>query len=415
MSPGGAGPPHPLDAFGTARASRLFPGPWLAHADLHNHTWLSDGRGDPERAFASMRESGLDVAALTDHAVLASRVPDRVDLSVARAIGGIDEEAWERLGALADAAHRDGAFVAWRGFEWSNPVLGHVNVWGSARYTEPLRTLGADLGPLYRWLVSDGADGLASFNHPGRTGPLRFREFRHEPALSERLVGLEVFNKAVDYLFVGASSTRSSPLVRCLDAGWRPGLVGVSDEHGTDWGAPKGKGRTGLYVGELTRAGVREALLARRCFATRHKGLRLDASLGGARMGTALAHRRGPLRVELDVDRGESWWGRPLSVQVLRPGHPLPAVAAVAAVTVPRPDEPVASFAVDLDAADGLWVVLRVSDPAVPADPRAPGRWASFGEAVAYASPFWLEPGPGAGGEHGLGAHLPGGPRRAHS
>ena len=46
------------DAWGTSRASRLFPGWWLAHADLHNHTRLSDGAGDPRLAFASMRAAG---------------------------------------------------------------------------------------------------------------------------------------------------------------------------------------------------------------------------------------------------------------------------------------------------------------------------------------------------------------------
>ena len=51
------------------RRSRLEPaGPFLVIADLHNHTVLSDGRGDPEAAFQQMRHAGLDVAALTDHA-----------------------------------------------------------------------------------------------------------------------------------------------------------------------------------------------------------------------------------------------------------------------------------------------------------------------------------------------------------
>src|SRR5687768_8192894 len=60
------GTPEPT----VARASKLVPGTWLVHADLHNHTLFSDGDGDPAAAFASMRASGLDVAALTDHAVL---------------------------------------------------------------------------------------------------------------------------------------------------------------------------------------------------------------------------------------------------------------------------------------------------------------------------------------------------------
>jgi hypothetical protein len=92
----------------------------------------------------------------------------------------------------------------------------------------------------------------------------------------------------------------------------------VTDEHGADWGHPEGKGRAGLYVHELTRWGVLEALSARRLFASRIKGLRVDAALTSlaardrlaARMGTAVAHRRGPVRLQVDLDRGEAWWGR---------------------------------------------------------------------------------------------------------
>jgi hypothetical protein len=81
------------DAWGTSRVSRLFPGSWLAHADLHNHTWLSDGAGDPRLAFGSMRSAGLDVAALTDHSRWASAF-----LNVRKAPGwtGIDARAWPR-------------------------------------------------------------------------------------------------------------------------------------------------------------------------------------------------------------------------------------------------------------------------------------------------------------------------------
>ena len=60
------------DGYGTSRLSDLLPGYFCVAADLHNHTRLSDGRGDPREAFASMRRAGLDVAALTDHANLAS-------------------------------------------------------------------------------------------------------------------------------------------------------------------------------------------------------------------------------------------------------------------------------------------------------------------------------------------------------
>jgi hypothetical protein len=382
-----ASSPDPrLDAWGTSRRSRLFPGPFLVHADLHNHTTLSDGRGDPARAFASMREAGLDAAALTDHSRWASVFPGLVD---APGWTGIDGRAWEITARLADAADAPGEFTALRGFEWSSAIFGHVNVWGSQRWTDPARTLVVSMRPLWRWLERRAPEGLIGFNHPG-TGRRRFGGFRYRPALADRMVSLEMFNKTDDYLFKDVERGGESPLNQCLNAGWRVGILGVSDEHGTDWGHPEGKGRAGLYVHELTRAGVLEALTARRFYATRVKGLRLDAAVNGVRMGGTVAHGGGPARVEVDLDR-DGWTGRPLNVQVLRPGPLMPALAAAEDVKVPAADEPVVAFETRLDPAEGAWVVLRVSDPAEPPDPRATGPWATLGRAVAYSSPFWLD------------------------
>jgi len=144
---------------------------------------------------------------------------------------------------------------------------------------------------------------------------------------------------------------------------------------------------------------VLEALAARRFFASRVKGLRVDAALtslagaGGsrARMGTAVAHPGGPVRIEVDLDRGEAWRGRRLIIQVLRPGERLPTLAATLEVALPGPEEPVASLELDLDPAGGDWVVVRVTDPAEPPDPRATGEGARQGRAIAYTSPFWLD------------------------
>jgi hypothetical protein len=394
--------PQGHDAWGTTRRSRLFPGLWLVHADLHNHTLLSDGAGDPGLAFACLRAAGLDVAAITDHSRWASAF-----LGVVGAPGwtGIDGRAWRRTASLADSANVDGEFVALRGFEWSHFLYGHMNVWGSQRFTDPLRTF-PTMGRFWRWLETRGNEGLITFNHPG-TGRLRFGRFGYRPALAERLVGLEIFNKTDEYLLKDTDRGKQSPLNQCLNAGWRVGLLGVTDEHGADWGHPEGKGRAGLYVRELTRWGVLEALSARRLFASRVKGLRVDAALTSleagsklaqdrpaARMGTAVAHSRGPARIQVDLDRGESWWGRRLNVQVLRPGPRLPALAAAIDVRLPSPDEPVIAFEVDLDPGEGDWVVLRVSDPSQPADPRATGQYAQLGRGIAYTSPFWLTPPP---------------------
>jgi hypothetical protein len=343
-----------------------------------------------------MRAAGLDVAALTDHSRWAS-----VFLNMRKAPGwtGIDARAWRQTIALAEAANDDGEFVALHGFEWSHAAYGHMNVWNSGGFTDPLRTA-PTMGRFWRWLEHGGTDGLAGFNHPG-TGRLRFGGFGYRPALAGRLVSLELFNKLDEYLFKDTDRGGPSPLSQCLDAGWRVGILGVTDEHGPDWGRPEGKGRAGLWVRDLTRAGVLEALAARRFFASRVKGLRLDAALTSlatgdgpgprARMGTALAHPGGPARLEVDLDRGEAWRDRRLLLQVLRPGERLPTLAATLEVVLGDPGQPVASLELDLDPADGDWLVVRVTDPAEPADRRATGEWAGQGRAVAYTSPFWLE------------------------
>ncbi|MFC5997757.1 CehA/McbA family metallohydrolase [Quadrisphaera sp. GCM10027208] len=412
---GSAGPalaaartPAPSTDTGAARRSRITRGTALFHADLHNHTLLSDGDGAPEDAFASMRDAGLDVAALTDHATLSDHLLGDALTAVLppgySALGGLTRQGWARTGALADAHDVPGEFTALRGFEWSAPVLGHVNVWFTDEYTDVL-----DIGrmrPLYEWLqrtpgrfglVDGGAGGIAGFNHPGRE-PGRFEEFRFEESVRDQMVSLEMFNRRDDYLFEGWADGKPSPLVACLNNGWRTGLTGVTDEHGTDWGFPEGKGRTGLWLTEHTRSGVLEAMRARRFFATNVSGLRLDgvaglegvpgAAAGTTRMGgtVALPGGRAEVTLRLDVDRGTAWEGKPLLAQVLRPGDQVPRVVDVVPFTCPD----VVRLRVPVDLAEGDWLVVRISDPAgVNATPGPAGHPCND-LGVAYTSPWWF-------------------------
>lgn len=378
---------------GAARSSGLGGGEVVVQADLHNHTLFSDGAGEPAEAFASMRAAGLDVAALTDHATLvapwlaaAARGEAGLPPGV-RPARGMHPSAWPRAAELADDADEPGSFVAIRGFEWTAPTLGHINVWFSESYTEVEHP--HQVGPFFAWFTGDLAQGsLAGFNHPGRE-PGRFEDFAFVPAARDRLVSLEMFNRYDDYLFEGVRDGRPSPLSACLDAGWRPGLSGVTDEHGDDWGFPEGKGRAGLWVREHSRAGVREALAARRFYATCVSGLRVDATANGVRMGSVLTHRAGPVRFRVDVDRGASWEGRPLQVQVLRPGGEVPEVVEVLEC---RSGE-VVEVVVDLALDDGPWVVLRIADPAGTNTTPGPVGHAANNRGVAYTSPWFLEPG----------------------
>jgi hypothetical protein len=249
--------------------------------------------------------------------------------------------------------------------------------------------------PPERGGVSGGLDALASFNHPGRDGA-RFDGFSLDPTVMRRVVAMEVFNRHDDYLFEGTDAGEPSPIVQCLNEGWAVGLSGVSDEHGAAWGTREGVGRTGLWVRSLDRPGVRQALLSRRFFATRVSGLRLDAAANGVPMGGRLALTGGQLRVELDVDRGPAWAGKRLLVQVLTAGDRMPTILDEVEMRIPQEDtgaSPLA-FKMWVSASETPWVVLRLTDPTLPPDPRAVGAFARAGEAVAYASPFFIGPPP---------------------
>ncbi|WP_308121185.1 CehA/McbA family metallohydrolase [Paractinoplanes bogorensis] len=349
------------------RTSRVSRGTTLAYADLHNHTLLSDGLGEPELAYASMRSAGLDVAALTDHATDSG-------------FTGITTAKWQQIGKLTELADQTGAFTSIRGFEWSHNHLGHVNVWGTDGF------LGAggvtSMTTVYDWLA--GTTGVASFNHPGRQRE-RFGDFAYDPRVAEHMVALEMFNNEDDYLFEGWPQ-RTSPLVACLNAGWRTGLSGVADEHGFDWGKDRGKGLTGLWVTENTRAGVLAAMRARRFFASRVKGLRLDATAAGVRMGGRLPIAKGDVTFRLDLDRGPEAAGHPLRVQVLRPGPAAPEVVHLQDLD----ESQVVRFTVPLDVADGDWVVLRIADPNRDNATPGPIGHVSNDFALAYSSPWWL-------------------------
>lgn len=366
----------------------------LLHADLHNHSLLSDGLGDPAAAFAQMRAAGLDAAALTDHASIPhSRLeelslhhyPDEDALALARtAPRSIDDAGWRRALEIADDADVPGEFTAIRGFEWTEPWLGHVNVWFSDSFL-PVTTPGRIDG-LHDWLVDTEPKALFGYNHPGRE-PGRLGGFAPPPVgadLADRLVTLEAFNRGDDYLFWGCHRGLPSPLVACLDARWRPGLVGNSDEHGRSYGLV-GKGRTGVWAPDHSREGLRDALAARRTFATREPGLRLDATLDGAPMGSAVAG--GGERHDLAVDLGGSTYdGRDVELQVLvsGPGGG-PAVVATARARVGE----VTRTPVTVPS-DAAWAFLRVADPSRRNLVPGPSGHPANAYAVAYASPWWF-------------------------
>ena len=120
----GAGPDRAMDR--RRPVIRITQGTMLVHADMHNHTVMSDGDGDPSLALRldARGRSGRRRAHRPRHP-LRHR--------------GLSSSEWDRTGALANAADDPGRFTAIRGFEWSHPLLGHINVWFTDDFADLLR------------------------------------------------------------------------------------------------------------------------------------------------------------------------------------------------------------------------------------------------------------------------------------
>ncbi len=96
----------------------------------------------------------------------------------------------------------------------------------------------------------------------------------------------------------------------------------------------------------------------------------------------------GDVTFTLDLARDDTWLGRTLQLQVLRPGTDVPTVVAAQDFTVGG----LAVLTVPLDVADGGWVVLRVADPTAPNATPGPEGHPGNAHGIAYTSPFWLVP-----------------------
>jgi hypothetical protein len=243
---------------------------------LHAHSALSDGEGDPSEAYAFAQHHGqLDFFALTDHGELLALWPW--------------QDKWRRLVAAAEGAYQPGVFVSLWGFEWSNPLLGHINILNSKDYTGALAHF--RLGELYDW-IDARPETFAQFNHPGDYNLLGI-EFRHllgYPPVRDQIVGIETWNgnhPFDDYFYSGGYHTRLSYLDEANHLGWFLGALGSQDNHEQDWGV-KNDFRTGVLARELTREGIIAAYRNRRFYATEDKDLTLDLRSRGYPMGARL-------------------------------------------------------------------------------------------------------------------------------
>jgi hypothetical protein len=285
---------------------------------LHNHSGYSDGwpGTTPTKYFDLGRAEGLDFMGSGEHS-------DNADVPITFSEGCLGAAApmcvgatpehfdkWDATQERADAATKDG-FVAFRGFEWTSDRFGHINVYFSKHDTNAKIDGGyAVMDTFWKWFTTSpglggGADGLATFNHPGAKSlddsdpALNWNDFGFVPEADHRMVGIEVYNDDDQY---------GSFYTRALDKGWHLGAVGAEDLHGIpksrdDYGSERWA-KTVVLARENSVEAIREAMLARRFYAIRYNDtdahrLKLDFTVDDEPMGSRLVRSPGDvLRID---------------------------------------------------------------------------------------------------------------------
>ena len=251
----------------------------LLWADLHQHSRLSDGTGEPEDLYRYARDvANLDAAAITDH-----------DHHGLRPLG---PEQWERIRKTAEEFHDPGTFVTFLAYEWTNWEYGHRNVYYRGSEGTVLSTAdpSSDTPPeLWAGLPAEGAMTVA--HHTGG-GPVPVDWTAIPPEERERVVEISSVH--------GSSECRGCPgeiynpapgsFVRdALDRGYRLGFIGSGDGHighpGVNYSPVGPGGMAGIYAAGRTREAIWEAVEARRTYATSGPRILLDFRLGDHWMG----------------------------------------------------------------------------------------------------------------------------------
>ncbi len=346
------------------RARLRLAGPWLAvvllaampasparaavfFGDLHAHSELSDdAEASPESFFLTARDfAGLDFVVLSDHDIF------------------LTENEWEILKTTAASFDDPGRFVAFSGIEWTQPLAYHLNVYfrGDDEPYCPYRDCrqSEDFHAFYGPRVFAG-EAAAHVNHPASpTFRVPWQEMDDTVTTS-----VEVWNADSG----GSHEHQRAGALWALRAGFRLGLVGVSDDHHTQLRPPViGKGLTGCHAASLTRADLLTALRARRCFATSGERIQVDLSLGGTPMGSERDARLGE-RLQAHVEVLAT--ATPVEVEIVRNGD---------VVARGRCDTPVC----DVDAS------VRVTDPSTFVYARV----AQEGDGRAWSSPVFVHAG----------------------
>jgi len=264
-------------------------GPRVLWGDLHGHSNFSDGTGLPRDYFRYARDvAALDVVALTDHDHWGMEFIDS------------HPKLWEEIRAQTRLFHEPGRLVTLLGYEWTSWIHGHRHVLYFSDEGEVHSSLDPTTNtPAGLWNALRGQDAL-TFAHHSAGGPIPVNwSYAPDPLLEPvtEVVSVHGSSEAMDSPARIYSPVPGNFVRDVLDRGYRFGLVGGGDSHDGHPGNAHLAAATGGLVAilseELTRAAVREALLARRVYATSGPRILLRVALDGTRMGGVLRSENG--------------------------------------------------------------------------------------------------------------------------
>ncbi|MEW6208858.1 MAG: DUF3604 domain-containing protein [Acidobacteriota bacterium] len=212
--------------------------------ELHGHAADEEGYGTVPRYYEYARDVAfLDFASLTGHDLFLSKV------------------GWEKIRSETERANRPGQFVAYMGYEWTQPFRwgGHHNVFfktDKGRYVT--RWEAPRPAQLYEKLRAiDATDNVLIIPHAHEPGDWNF----NDPEM-ERLV--EIFSMHGSFEYFGQ---------RYLRRGYRMGLVAASDDHTGHPGYSPAviatrNGLAAVYSSTLDRDGIWRGMKERATYAT---------------------------------------------------------------------------------------------------------------------------------------------------
>ncbi len=269
----------------------------ICWGDIHNHNAIGYGSGSLERSYEIAKGSLLDFYAFTPH----GHWPDppggdeKIKASHEEGYRKV-RESWPRVVEAAEKHNADEEFVALIGFEWHSSKSGDYCVYvpGKDGGTFPA----ANLEELKEFAAKQGA--LLVPHHVGyRTGSRGLDWDGFDESLSPVVEGFSEHGCSIEpgthWPMTGHSMgglDRSQAVFSRLNEGRFFGLTGSTDNH---FGHPasRGEGLTGLYVENLTRRGILEALKKRRSIAVTGERIEARFSLGDAFMGETASPRAG--------------------------------------------------------------------------------------------------------------------------